>query len=417
MEDSKFLNDGKTLFNPCIKEEYTLSSSPYATIEEKNAWWSANHPYSNTTYQEIKTKQEFEHFCQELSPQVGTVFRGVNNALFKMFTSLQVAILKNNVKDINPIMLVQKEIDFIRSKKDYYCNEGKLPNGLEDVDVLFLSFMQHFGLYTPCLDFSYNLSKALFFAWDKYEENDADYVSIYWFHPHQSVVRNQKLLANPIYQNVAANPIVPNKLMNIIPWFTDVLCNDITPKVVKWIKESEYGVITDNIEPLNFLKWRNEDNMGEGLYRLNLGYLADFHTERYTPKSFAVLKDEFENIKIRVKRDEDVSTQLHKYMVDLAYSMLFNVKLSNINLKQQEGCFLFYNPSNLDTPLEEYWRVKTTLDPYPYLNCANIHKDIVKNSIEPLLQREGITHDFMYPQGYDEAKRDFQKLYKELFNE
>jgi len=263
MSDSKNTVDGMTLFDPCIKEKYTLSSFPYATITEKNEWWSANHPYSNIKYQEIKTKQEFAHFYQELTQQKDTIFRGVNNALFKMFTSLQVALLNHNIKDISPIILVQKELDLIRCKKDDYCNDEKLQGGLEDVDILFLSFMQHFGLYTPCLDFSYNLKKALFFAWDKYEDNESDYVSIYWFCPNQNVVRNQQLLDNPIYQKIVVNPIVPNKLMNIIPWFTETLC-DIIPEVIEWIKKNEKGVATDNIEPLNFLKWYNENNMGDG---------------------------------------------------------------------------------------------------------------------------------------------------------
>jgi len=416
MSDSKNTVDGMTLFDPCIKEKYTLSSFPYATITEKNEWWSANHPYSNIKYQEIKTKQEFAHFYQELTQQKDTIFRGVNNALFKMFTSLQVALLNHNIKDISPIILVQKELDLIRCKKDDYCNDEKLQGGLEDVDILFLSFMQHFGLYTPCLDFSYNLKKALFFAWDKYEDNESDYVSIYWFCPNQNVVRNQQLLDNPIYQKIVVNPIVPNKLMNIIPWFTETLC-DIIPEVIEWIKKNEKGVATDNIEPLNFLKWYNENNMGDGLCKLGIGYLAEFQTDGYPKKSFATLKEEFEEIKIRALHGDDVSPQLRNYMNDLANSMLYNVRLSNINLKRQEGCFLFYNPSNIDIPLEDYWHVKSNLDPFPNLNCANIHKSIVKTCIEPLLKHSNITRDFMYPQGCDEAKRDFKQLHQELFND
>lgn len=416
MSDSKYTVDGTTLFDPYIKERYTLSSSPYATIEEKNEWWSANHPYSNTKHQDIKTEQEFEHFYQELTQQSGMVFRGVNNALYKMFTSLQVALLQNRIKGNSSITLVQKEIELIRVNKDTYCDEGKLPRGLENVDILFMSFMQHFGLYTPCLDFSHNLKKALFFAWDKFQENNSDYVSIYWFQPNQIVTRNRQLLSNPIFQNVATYPIEPNKLMSIIPWFTDTLC-DIILKVIDWIKENENGVATDNIEPLNFLKWCNSDNLGEGLCKLELGYLADLHNEGYIPKSFATLKNEFENIKDLAKQDVDINTQLQNYITDLAYSMLYNLKLSNINLERQEGCFLFYNPLNPSIPLEDYWHVKSELDPHPDLNCANINKEVVKKCIEPLLKREGITHDFMYPQGCDEAKRDFKQLYKEWFDE
>ena len=138
------------------KVSYDLSNEPYTTLEKKEEFWGSNPQKLN--YKRIDTADEFRDFYVNYS-NLGYrpyIFRGVNEAKFKILTSLQVAYSLNKLNQIiytRRDELVQIELEHIRENKCKYCKQGQLPNGLEDIDFLYISFLQHFGLYTPVLDF------------------------------------------------------------------------------------------------------------------------------------------------------------------------------------------------------------------------------------------------------------------------
>lgn len=78
------------------KVSYDLSNEPYTTLEEKKEFWDSNSQKLN--YSRIDTIDEFRDFYVNHS-NLGYrpyIFRGVNEAKFKILTSLQVAYsLKN----------------------------------------------------------------------------------------------------------------------------------------------------------------------------------------------------------------------------------------------------------------------------------------------------------------------------------
>ena len=375
------------------KVSYDLSNEPYTTLEKKEEFWGANPQKLN--YRRIDTVDEFRDFYVNHS-NLGYrpyIFRGVNEAKFKILTSLQVAYSLNKLNQITYTRrdeLVQIELEHIRENKCKYCKQGQLPNGLEDIDFLYISFLQHFGLYTPVLDFSYNLDKALFFAQDNMKkmtlQNDIDnYVSLYWLQSNTG-----------------------RELVNLLNFYKDSL-SSITNDLPNLLKGYS-NVDTQILKPKNFYAWRNQMNNNEGVNKITLGYLAEGgNTQAQSIKSFSELTDWFCIIKSKIENQTLKEDELQEYITCLQNSLEHNIRLTNINIDAQEGCFLLYNP-NENVPLEEYWLKNKTFQEIPILNCIDIHKDIILNCVRPLLQYKDINKSTIYPRGNDAAKRDLTLL-------
>lgn len=393
-----------------VYPKYTYSSDSYASVEEKIKWWQENHPHSCHSFEKIDSKEQFDEFYNELANRDDQfIFRGVCNANFKMFTSLQVAEIHQKIQlnGLNVDDFVEKEIQVMRKNREKYVTEGKISQKSEDIDMLYISFMQHFGLYTPFMDFSYNLDKALFFAFDGYEKNDADYVAIYWLEPNYRKPVAADRLLNPILRNVYNHPMgSPNEFLNIVTWYAQQIERAVDV-VVDHNNNNPYDqLITDILHPHKFLSWKYDQNRGQGMCKLDLGYLPNYKYLSNEPTTFDKIYEEFEKLKQNNNRtQEEVNAYVHK-LYDI---IIRNVSISNINLKNQDGCFVLYNPHNDKLPMEEFWCKNVVYMNLPPLNCANIHKDLVKKCVEPLLKLKSIDRDFIYPQGGDKAKKDFKE--------
>lgn len=375
------------------KANYGLSNEPYKTLEEKRDFWSSD--LQKLSYKRIDTLDEFRDFYVNHS-NLGYkpyIFRGVNEAKYKILTSLQVAYSLSHINKITyeeRNELVQVELEHVRDNKCKYCKQGQLPNGLEDIDFLYISFLQHFGLYTPMLDFSYNLDKALFFAQDNMKQmplqNDIDnYVSLYWLQPNTG-----RELVN---------------LLNFYKGSLSSITNDL-PNLLKGYN----NVDTQILKPKNFYAWRNQMNSNDGVNKIALGYLAEGgNTQAKSIKSFSELTDWFCIIKSEIENQTLNNEELQEYITCLQNSLEHNIRLTNINIDAQEGCFLLYNP-NENVPLEEYWLKNKTFQEIPILNCIDIHKDIILDCVRPLLQYKDINKSTIYPRGNDAAKQDMTLL-------
>jgi hypothetical protein len=277
---------------------------------------------------------------------------------------------------------------------------------MEDIDFLYMSFMQHFGLYTPFLDFSYNMEKSLFFAQDKMDNNESEidienYVSLYWLQPRKS---NLKQHSNPTLQRCIDAGIQPkNELMDIVDFYKNSLLK-VMPEIKRTMKEYQH-IDTSNIEPQNYYSWYCNTNNGEGLNKLDLGYLADNFSQRDKVKTFRELIDWLENIKPQMKNETLLEGEFDAYMGALQDSLEYNIRLTNANLEAQEGCFLFFNPPQKSTSLEEFWVNNCTKYKYlPQLHCVDISKQVVVDRVMPILKELNICTDTIYPYGSDATK-------------
>jgi hypothetical protein len=134
----------------------------------------------------LKTVNDISDVNQHLdnlfnNPPQNLAFRGVNNASFKLFSTIQRRWYWDGLDDIYADVpsYIQHQINKARSNK---CIMGNLS---QDNDYNLLALIQHFRGNSNLVDFSYSPVSAFFFAWDKYKDkypHDGslnDYVSLY----------------------------------------------------------------------------------------------------------------------------------------------------------------------------------------------------------------------------------------------
>lgn len=107
------------------------------------------------------------------------LFRGVKDRTFKMFSSIQrMSISQSSIQQLdltyavfNVLQKFKDNTFLMEELKRQMMSEAKI------TDYSILAFIQHFGGPSPLIDFTSNLSTALFFAFDGKEEHK--YASLY----------------------------------------------------------------------------------------------------------------------------------------------------------------------------------------------------------------------------------------------
>ncbi|WP_289198938.1 FRG domain-containing protein [Bacteroides acidifaciens] len=148
----------------------------YRSIEEKRPKFC---------YVKIDTKDVLDnHLNHLLADNPHCIFRGVREARYKLFTSVQREWITNGLGRHTTInQLVDSLIGDMRQNRvlnDYFASMN-----IVQTDFLYLSLLQHYSAPTPLLDFTHNHRVALYFATagltTVYTENDLDdYFSLYY---------------------------------------------------------------------------------------------------------------------------------------------------------------------------------------------------------------------------------------------
>ncbi len=137
----------------------------------------------------INTMQDFDNFILNhnvLKSNKNFIFRGVNEAKYKLYNSAQRYWITNELQDLsseNYIYFIQNLIDNAKKYHNglldmYFKSFGYYPN-----DFSILSFLQHYKAPTPLLDWTKSFDYALFVAIDDLKkfpnENINNYFSLY----------------------------------------------------------------------------------------------------------------------------------------------------------------------------------------------------------------------------------------------
>ena len=301
----------------------------------------------------IKTAAEFDKWYTNFD-RTHLIFRGSTEAKRKNYTSSQREWITKEwgkVLNISYIDYIDKLLSQIRSDKlliDYFVSLGIAPN-----DILYLSFMQHYAMPTPLIDFTKDLPTALFFATDglTHEASSVEienYCSVYALLPTDQIAPADRVFANAYETGVR----IVEEYRQKNP---DVEVND---DLVKYIDD--------------MTKWIKKDGTRDGLHSFSLTYIPN--------PSDAVP------------------------VISASGQRLY---WSNPNIVAQQGCFVM-NPSETEV-LEDV----IASNPYiPNMICIDIHKSLADYIKKKYVSN--MNQDTIYPKFKKVADKAYEEFKKNL---
>lgn len=268
-----------------------------------------NEVIENLNQMKLKEKSDKSHYS----------FRGVNEAHFKMYNSLQRLWHTRRLDEVG-LDPIESVVTMLRPFENEECVLRKYLKQMGVVcnDWWLLSFLQHYGAASPLLDFSRDYLTALFFACHdvKYYESDKDvdrYISLYYY--------SNKDVCNDNGRD---------------DWF-------ISKMIQKYAKEAVADKAPTGEDDKEI--WSNE---------------LSFKTiiERSLTKT-VILPSYTQISEICNKRDERITSYT----------------LANLNITSQAGEFVCN--MNMKQPLEEIFQRKKQDDQIEkYIYCIDIHKSL-----------------------------------------
>ncbi len=181
-----------------------MTLETYGSLDEKEEF------FYYEDWKQINTVEEFDKAYPELGklgvqPQAEklhtknrdwVIFRGMSEAKYKLYTSAQREWL---TQDLKKVLGKDGFVDFIESllvnlRENRVLDDYFEAENFAKSDLLYLSFLQHYGAPTPLLDFTCNKDVALFFATENYirkyqvRGDIEDYFSIYVFPSDRDLV-------------------------------------------------------------------------------------------------------------------------------------------------------------------------------------------------------------------------------------
>lgn len=160
-----------------------MNTPVYNSFVEKDA------EFIDIENSKIETREELDSFISRYIGNNNYLYRGINTATYKLYSSSQVQWMLTDAITKNPDTnayncFIKKSIELVRNN-DYvqkYINSISNSNN----DIFILALMQHFGMPSPMLDFSHSVLFSLYFACDKCnmtltpsQDQLSDYVSLY----------------------------------------------------------------------------------------------------------------------------------------------------------------------------------------------------------------------------------------------
>ncbi|MBB2148933.1 FRG domain-containing protein [Pedobacter gandavensis] len=323
----------------------------YSSLEEKKKHFN---------HEVIENKIDLDDLIQKwtaLDDSKSYVFRGVNNAKFKLYNSGQRAWVGQELEKLGKTYeeFIQDEINNAKNFQNGLLIKFFRAFGHTAYDFSILSFLQHYNAPTPLLDFSYNFDCSLFFCIDGLTHNPAtdidNYFSVYAIDTKQ-------------------------------PDFISIL-NHI---------ESQVGSI-DQIISTNQKFDINDEPITSKIAELNYSY--------------------FEKLKLFYLPGYSGVGAGFSMPSRPDFKLVYNQH--NLNIINQEGLFVFnHDPSH---PLEDFFSGGFTKFNGTFLlgkiHCWDIHKSFSEYIIN-YLSSMGITRDFIYPQEEFIALNSFLDFKKDL---
>lgn len=289
----------------------------------------------------IDTEQDFSNIFQNIiDNQSNYVFRSVNEAKFKLYSSAQRQWIWNDLSNkytsykdyINSFIIKIQSHQHIVS----FFQNNHIPLN----DFVILALLQHYSQPSPLIDFTYNPLLSLFFAFDNVKPgttgNEIDnYVSLY-------------------------------RLKYTHPCFCSI--QDV------------------NVHGANTLS--------DALRNLNIP-LAQIDTSKVLFDIQNLTYNEYADIGIMLVHGDKMGIT-NIQIPALGFTCTYNI--TNPNLRNQEGLFMLNTTE--DIPLEDLIRKKHRYVG-PLIDCYDINKELEPYIRTTYLNPAGINHSLIYPQDQD----------------
>ena len=249
-------------------------------------------------YHKIETKGDFDKYFKETKYDCNFLFRGVNEAKYKLFTSAQRKWITEEIS-LRGITFVDFIDDLLSNiKNNHTLSEYFKSKNIPTNDILYLSFLQHYGAPTPLLDFTSDKNIAFYFALKGLntktsgESGIENYFSIYALQLTNDIPSIDRLFQNAI--------------------------KDGTEMIKSHHKEyPDQKINSDILKRIDLLTpWKKKEGPADGLYAMHLAFIPN-------PSNSV------------------------KVLSTAGQPLLW----SNLNIIAQKGCFIMN--SNEAQPLEE----------------------------------------------------------------
>lgn len=325
-----------------------------------------------------------------------TIFRGVSEAKWKIISSCQRTFLYGKVFGDDMRGFIRREIDALEESIDGLLKKYYEALGVPITDFIYLSFLQHYGAATTLIDFTRDCKTALWMAASNvqystsYADGIGNYFSLYWI-------------------DKEGQDKIPKILKKYKDGYVNMLSSYSIHKEVGIDAEYKFEKIVEDKdlllkEILKFIKWDNglDDSC---LSKIKLGFIDTSNKSKYDKRLLEQFKEELQSAAKSLF--ENKSDSAYKKFKNISlYIFIETVRIANLNLVAQDGCFIHYLPDSYLKPLEENETMTGII------HCVDIHKSLAPFILEKLAKNE-VRQESMFPD-VEEMARDALKSAQSL---
>ncbi len=339
-----------------------LHLSEYQSFLQKNIFFNQR---------SIETKEELDEFILEYGKKKNLIYRGVREARWRLYSSLQRhwIIYKYTERDISHKEFI---IDFIQRGRKVFretLSSFLLKNNIDpENDLAILSFLQHHNQPTPLLDWTEEVSNALYFAVDGVDLT----IGTREIHQYFSVY----ILDGKLFSELGIKQIMEKEIKTH--------SNKFRKGLEKYAKHK--GLAPDTYDKLF------SDDIMKKMTVMKIGNkfasaLTNINLLHNLP--FAFFSDSLDDV--------------------LKFGLNNNLRITN-----QQGVFTWNSDPTL--PLEhiilnDFREKNKSVEDGWVCQCVNIHKNLAKH-IKTFLDNNGIDKNYIYPNPEFLAQESFNETLK-----
>jgi hypothetical protein len=200
----------------------------FNTLEEKERFYISGNLRIEKFSDLVKTLQKLETI-----DTTNTIFRGQCEAKYMLYSSLQrlwsEKKLQNHYESYKE--LIKNLIKNCKTWNSGLISKYFKNSGWTENDLSFLSIMQHYGVPTPLLDFTYDLNKSLFFATENVDFSPPNkeidnYISIYYLFKQNFVLISSDFFIEKVLSYASQNNIIKKKDLDLTMQFDMILIDN-----------------------------------------------------------------------------------------------------------------------------------------------------------------------------------------------